>query len=103
MPDYDPETDTSTDGVFDHPAFCRLEYWNPVKQEWEHAHAGISLLHPRRYVERLVPKGKQGRVTILDGDLQPIHVLTGPPVAKYPTCSYCGDDHPEPHDGACLL
>jgi hypothetical protein len=48
------------------PSFCRLEQWNPHRLEWTTLHAGISLLHPRRYVERLAAKGKIGRVTVID-------------------------------------
>jgi hypothetical protein len=74
------------------PTLCRLEYWNLATGEWIVAHAGIALLQPRRYVERLVVKGKIGRVTVLEtGE---IHQLP---------CPFCGDDHAEPYDGSCLL
>lgn len=48
------------------PTFSKLEYWNPETRQWVVGHAGINLLYPRRYVERLAAKGKIGRVTIID-------------------------------------
>lgn len=95
-PPYDPATDSSHgDTPFDHPAFVRLEYWDPKRQHWKVGHAGISLLHPRRYVERLAVKGKVGRVIIVDTG----EVLE----ADLPPCPHCEEPHPEPHNGTCLL
>lgn len=48
------------------PTFCRLELWSAKKQEWTVAHAGVNLLHPNRYPERLAANGKVGRVIVLD-------------------------------------
>lgn len=74
------------------PTFCRLEYWSPATQKWSVGHAGIALLHPRRYVERLAAKGKIGRVTLLDtGEvIQPATEL----------CPFCGQPN---DDGRCLI
>jgi hypothetical protein len=49
------------------PTLVRLEYQNS-KGDWTLAHAGIALLAPGRYVERLADKGKIGRATVLDPD-----------------------------------
>lgn len=50
------------------PSFCRLEVWNVASGDWVVAHAGIALLHPQRYVERLAAKGKAARVILVDTD-----------------------------------
>lgn len=93
------------------PELCRLEYFDG--EQWVVGHAGIALLHPERYVERLAANGKQGRVSILDDRLQPVQVITGPPVGDGTVdpvlarlrkpCPLCGDKHPEPYTGECLL
>lgn len=36
-----------------HPTFCRIEYWNQNTGEWVVAHAGINLLKPAAYVQKL--------------------------------------------------
>lgn len=36
-----------------HPTFCRIEYWNQNTGEWVVAHAGINLLKPDVYVQKL--------------------------------------------------
>lgn len=71
------------------PELCRLEFWTPTG--WVTAHAGVALLHPARYVERLGTRGKIGRVTLLD---------TGTTIQ--PPCSTCGEHH-EPPFGSCLI
>lgn len=90
----------SAENAFDGSAFVRLEYWDPAAQEWVHGHAGIRLLHPRRYVERLAANGKVGRVT--DLDTGEIFQLAEPPTAPVP-CAFCGERHGEPRDGSCLI
>lgn len=37
----------------DHPTLVRIEYWNPNTGEWEVAHAGINLMKPATYVQKL--------------------------------------------------
>lgn len=76
------------------PTFCRLEYLTP--NGWEVGHHGINLLYPARYVERLIDKGKVGRVIIVDTG----EVITAP--SAPPACSICGDQHTG-RDGSCLL
>jgi hypothetical protein len=101
---------------------CRLEYL--TRKGWVVGHAGIALLHPDRYVERLTERGKFGRCTELDGMLQPtgkVHIspnipedlsvlVADPPhrIPRMPTdkdkrCDYCEDVHPAPWNGTCLL
>jgi hypothetical protein len=46
------------------PTFCKLEYL--TTNGWVVGHAGVNLLHPQRYIERLAARGKVGRVTIVD-------------------------------------
>jgi hypothetical protein len=70
------------------PTFCRLEYLTPAG--WATGHAGIALLHPRRYVERLAKRGKIGRVTLLD---------TGEIIQL--ACEFCSEVHDRP--GTCLI
>jgi hypothetical protein len=57
------------------------------------------LLYPRRYLDRLEANGKIGRVTVLDTGV----VLTTKADVGLPVCTYCGDTHPEPHEGWCLI
>lgn len=51
------------------PEMVRLEYLTP--DGWVTGHAGIALLDPGRYVERLAQRKKYGRALALDGDLRP--------------------------------
>lgn len=78
------------------PTFTRLEYWDPATGAWTLGHAGINLLHPDRYVQRLASNGKLGRATAVDtGE------VWGPTVTR---CAYCATDHPAtPQPGMCLL
>lgn len=39
--------------MIDRPTFCRIEYWNPNTGEWEVGHAGINLMKPATYVQKL--------------------------------------------------
>lgn len=39
--------------MIDQPTFCRIEYWNPNTGEWDVAHAGINLMKPATYVQKL--------------------------------------------------
>lgn len=73
------------------PTFCRLEYWNTATSSWSVRHAGIALLHPQRYVERLAGRGRIGRVTLVDSG----KVLQQP-------CTTCHQQH-DPPWGSCLI
>lgn len=50
----------------DHPTFCRIEYWNPMTVNWEVGHAGINLLDPAAYVEKLAKRGTIARAVEVD-------------------------------------
>jgi len=101
------------------PTLCRIEYLTP--DGWKVGHAGMNLLHPERYVERLPDRNKFGRATELDDSLQPTGKVWAPPKDRLPdpaelrylgngnpnvpelppACGLCGDrDHRE---GMCLL
>lgn len=78
----------------------RLELWDARLGDWTVAHAGVPLLHPERYSERLAANGKVARAIVVEtGEV--FQSCETP--AKAPTCEYCGERHAEPHDGACLL
>lgn len=101
------------------PVLCRLEYLTP--DGWKVGHAGINLLHPERYVERLAERGKFGRATVLADDLKTelqvfepkelpdpsVLVKSDTRVPRLPDpekdCAFCGEEHPPPFDGSCLL
>lgn len=55
--------------------FTRLELWNETKGRWWLAHAGIDLLDPRLYVERLAANGKAARATVLGPNLESLEVI----------------------------
>ena len=81
---------------------CRLEYWDPRTNSWTVGHAGVPLLHPRRYCERMANGGKVARVTLTEtGEV--IQILPTPEPEEVVSCDLCGSAHPLPHDGACLL
>lgn len=85
--------------------FCKLEYWNPSTGEWEIGHAGVNLVHPDRYPDRLWKNGKLGRVTVYaDGSITEVDRIICPrQPKKQPSCDHCDLRHAEPHDGSCLL
>jgi hypothetical protein len=99
------------------PTLCRLEYLTP--SGWVVGHAGMNLLDPGRYVERLATHNKFGRATELDESLQPTGKVWAPDNVPnprdltyngngnpnipelLPECGMCGErDHKE---GLCLL
>ena len=94
---------------------CRLEILTP--QGWWVSHAGIALLNPGRYVERLAARNKFGRATELDDRLQPTGTVWEPanlpdPASLVPAvdgsrapvlpCSLCGEAGHR-FEGECLL
>lgn len=101
------------------PTLVRLEYLTPGG--WVVGHAGVNLLHPERYVERLAERKKFGRAIELDDMLQPTGQVWEPEelpdpatlvpsdtaVPKLPEpdkqCPFCGDEHRPPFDGSCLI
>lgn len=93
------------------PTLVQLEYL--TRDGWVVGHKGIALLQPARYVERLAARGKVGRATALDDQLQPTGQVWAPsdvpsPDRLYPTataipavrCGLCSGQHQE---GVCLL
>lgn len=76
--------------------FCKLEYLTP--NGWKVGSAGVNLLHPERYVERLTANGKFARCTILDTG----QVFESPNVPDPSTmCQICTST--EHQSGVCLL
>ncbi|WP_027860115.1 hypothetical protein [Marmoricola sp. URHB0036] len=63
-------------GTKNGPTLCRLEYL--TTNGWAVGHAGIALLHPARYVERLTARGKFARCTELNPDLSEGRVHVSP-------------------------
>lgn len=50
----------------DHPTFCRIEYWNPMTRSWECGHAGINLMNPAAYVQKLLKRQVLARAVEVD-------------------------------------
>lgn len=110
--------------VVAHPVPTRLEYLTPDGWVPASAHSFYNLLRPEGYPERLRAQGKFGRATVLDENFKPtdeVYVaddVPADPSILVPTkegnvpwrlpdpkkdCGLCGDEHPLPHDGRCLL
>jgi hypothetical protein len=98
------------------PTLVRLEYLTP--DGWVVGHKALNLLSPARYVERLLARGKFGRATALDDELQPtgeVWVTDELPEPAQlaptdtaipgllPTCIVCSEQHDPPYDGSCLI
>jgi hypothetical protein len=58
--------------------FCRLEYL--TRKGWVVGHAGVALLNPQGYVDRLHKAGKIGRAVVLGEDFQPLQTFEPPEV-----------------------
>jgi len=52
--------------VMDHPAFVRLDYWNPTTVDWEVGHAGTRLVNPALYIQKLRKRGVLARAVDKD-------------------------------------
>lgn len=50
----------------DHPTFVRIEYWNPMLGDWAVGHAGINLMDPAHYVQKLAYRGTIARAVEID-------------------------------------
>lgn len=48
------------------PNLCRIEYWNQMTADWETGHAGINLLDPAAYVQKLAKRGVVARAVDKD-------------------------------------
>ena len=85
------------------PTFCRLEMWQ--KDGWYVVNAGINLLYPHRYPERLAANGKVGRVIIVDtGEIIQLEEKPEQYIARSrQVCDLCGETHKPPFDGSCLI
>lgn len=54
----------------DHPTLVRIEYWNPLTQQWEVGHSGINLMNPEVYIQKLSKQGTVARAVDIDtGDI----------------------------------
>ncbi|QCW51015.1 hypothetical protein FE634_12495 [Nocardioides dongxiaopingii] len=58
------------------PFLARIEFWVEAEQRWHLAYAGINLLDPARYVDRLAAGGQIARATILGQHLEALNVIT---------------------------
>lgn len=63
--------------TLDFPTFVRIEYWNPVRQDWVTGHAGMNLMNPARYVQKLAERGTIARAIELDDENQPREIVYG--------------------------
>jgi hypothetical protein len=45
----------------DHPTFVCIEYWNAMTGQWEVGHAGLNLMNPAAYVQKLAKRGVLAR------------------------------------------
>jgi hypothetical protein len=76
------------------PEFCRIEY--RTRRGWAIGHAGINLMDPQKYIDKLAKGGTIGRAIAVDtGE------IFEPPGWVAPECSCCGSD--EHAEGMCLL
>lgn len=49
------------------PEFVRIEYWNTAKGDWVTGHAGINLMDPQKYVQKVTDNGKAiARAVVVD-------------------------------------
>lgn len=96
------------------PTLVRLEYL--TRDGWVVGHKAMNLLHPERFVQRLLDRGKFGRATALDEELQPTGQVWQSDVDVDPerltktdtaipalSCIHCSQQHGPPYDGMCLL
>lgn len=111
-------------GVDRRPKLVRLESLTPSGWVLHGGHLALALIYPERFVERFRESGKFVRATLLDEHLAPTDEVwvaedvpedfsvlvpskreTGgfclPQSTK--NCKVCGEGHPPPHDGRCLL
>lgn len=52
---------------YDVPEFVRIEYWNPAKNDWVKGHAGLNLMNPQKYVQKVTDSGKAiARAVVVD-------------------------------------
>jgi hypothetical protein len=50
----------------DHPTFVTIEYWHQMTASWETGHAGINLMNPATYVQKLAKRGVIARAVEKD-------------------------------------
>lgn len=49
------------------PEFVRIEYWSATKGDWVKGHAGLNLLDPQKYVQKVTDSGKAiARAVVVD-------------------------------------
>ncbi len=52
--------------MMDYPTFVQIEYWSPLKGTWYVGHAGINLMNPALYVQKLAKNGTLARAVDKD-------------------------------------
>lgn len=52
--------------MIDQPTFVRLEYWSVMSGDWTVGHAGINLMNPTVYVQKLAKDGLIARAVEVD-------------------------------------
>lgn len=52
--------------MMDTPRFVAIEYWNPLLGDWAVGHAGINLMDPALYVQKLSARGIVARAVDKD-------------------------------------
>lgn len=50
----------------DSPVFVRIEYWSPLLGDWADGHAGINLMDPTTYLQKLAKRGTLARAVVVD-------------------------------------
>jgi len=50
----------------DHPTFVEIQYWNQMTGSWQTGHAGINLMNPSAYVQKLAKRGVLARAVDKD-------------------------------------
>lgn len=54
----------------EHPSFVEIQYWNSAVLDWGRGHAGISLMNPAAYVQKLAKRGVIARAIVKEtGDV----------------------------------
>ena len=64
--------------TLDVPTFVRIEYWSHAHHDWTVGHAGLNLMNPARYVQKLAERGTIARAVELDDENQPGEIVYGP-------------------------
>lgn len=52
--------------MIDRPTFVQIEYWSAEKNDWSVGHAGLNLMNPLVYVQKLAKRGTIARAVDKD-------------------------------------